>query len=166
MLPFPRLVVPLVSLVLASACTSPAPSKPAADQASHDGHGGAAPVTERTKLLGNLGSFSRAIQTASPEAQQFFDEGLTLLYGFNHDEAARYFRRAAAKGNAIAQNRLARLLVVGRGVPANKIDAAAWHILAAAQGLADPWLDNALKELTAEERKRAEKLVGERLGVK
>jgi len=84
----------------------------------------------------------------------------------SESQAARYFRRAAAQGNAIAQNRLARLLVAGRGVPANKVDAAAWHILAAAQGLTDPWLDNALKDLTADERKRAEKLAAERLGMR
>jgi len=80
--------------------------------------------------------------------------------------AARYFRRAAAKGNAIAQNRLARLLAAGRGVPQNKVDAAAWHLLAAAQGLSDSWLDNALKDLTADERTRAERLAAERLGMR
>ena len=48
----------------------------------------------------------------------------------------------------------------GRGVPANKIEAAAWHILAAAQGLADPWLDDALKDLTTDDRARAERVVG------
>ncbi len=84
----------------------------------------------------------------------------------SESQAARSFRRAAAKGNAIAQTRLARLLVAGRGVPANKVDAAAWHILAAAQGLNDPWLDNALKDLTADERTRAEKLAAERLGMR
>ena len=47
-------------------------------------------------------------------------------------------------------------------MPANKIDAAAWHILAAAQGLTDPWLDDAFKDLTADERNRAEKLAAER----
>jgi TPR repeat protein len=66
----------------------------------------------------------------------------------------------------VAQNRLARLLVAGRGVPANKVDAAAWHILAAAQGLADPWLDDALKDLSAADRKSAEKLAAERLGMR
>ena len=49
---------------------------------------------------------------------------------------------------------------------ANKVDAAAWHILAAAQGLADPWLDDAFKDLTADERTRAEKLAAERLGMR
>jgi tetratricopeptide (TPR) repeat protein len=44
--------------------------------------------------LNDLGDHHHAIATKSPEAQQFFDQGLILLYGFNHDEAARYFRRA------------------------------------------------------------------------
>ena len=65
----------------------------------------------------------------------------------NEPLAAKAFRRAALKGNAIAQNRLARLYVAGRGVPANRIEAAAWHLIAAAQGLTDPWLDDALKDL-------------------
>ena len=76
--------------------------------------------------------------------------------------AAKAFRRAALKGNAIAQNRLARLYVAGRGVPANRIEAAAWHLMAAAQGLTDPWLDDALKDLPAEDRARAERLATER----
>lgn len=84
----------------------------------------------------------------------------------NESKAAQYFRRAAAKGSAIAQNRLARLLVSGRGVPVNKVDAAAWHILAVGQGLADPWLDDALRDMTPDEKKKAEKLAGERLGMR
>lgn len=80
----------------------------------------------------------------------------------NEALAARGFRRAALKGNAIAQNRLARLSAAGRGVPQNKVEAASWHLLAAAQGLADPWLDGALKDLSADERTRAEKLAAER----
>jgi uncharacterized protein len=80
----------------------------------------------------------------------------------NEAFAARAFRRAALKGNAIAQNRLARLSVAGRGVPPNKVEAAAWHLMAAAQGLSDPWLDNALKDLSPDERARAERLAAER----
>jgi TPR repeat protein len=80
----------------------------------------------------------------------------------NEALAARAFRRAALKGNAIAQNRLARLAAVGRGVPQNRVEAASWHLMAAAQGLADPWLDNALKDLSPDERSRAERLAAER----
>lgn len=35
------------------------------------------------------------IQTSNPEAQAYFDQGLTLVYGFNHEEAARAFTQAA-----------------------------------------------------------------------
>ena len=42
-----------------------------------------------------LGGFSRKVTTPSPEAQAYFDQGLSFLYAFNHDEAVRAFRRAA-----------------------------------------------------------------------
>jgi tetratricopeptide (TPR) repeat protein len=45
-------------------------------------------------LMDNLGNYSYKITTASPLAQQFFDQGLRLAYGFNHGEAARAFRKA------------------------------------------------------------------------
>ena len=76
--------------------------------------------------------------------------------------AARYFRRAAGRGNTIAQNRLARLYAVGRGVPKNLTEAAAWHLLASGRGLTDTWLDETLKGLSAEERAAAEKLAAQR----
>jgi tetratricopeptide (TPR) repeat protein len=45
--------------------------------------------------LRNLGEFERKITTSSPEAQRFFNQGLTLYYGFNHHEAVRSFQEAA-----------------------------------------------------------------------
>jgi tetratricopeptide (TPR) repeat protein len=47
------------------------------------------------ELVASLGAYHHPITTRNPEAQKYFDQGLTLLYGFNHDEAAKYFRRAA-----------------------------------------------------------------------
>jgi tetratricopeptide (TPR) repeat protein len=41
------------------------------------------------------GAWKHAIQTGSPEAQKFFDQGLALMYGFNRYEALRSFRKAA-----------------------------------------------------------------------
>jgi tetratricopeptide (TPR) repeat protein len=46
-------------------------------------------------LFDDLGTLHRAITTSSQEAQQYFDQGLRLTYGFNHDEATRSFARAA-----------------------------------------------------------------------
>lgn len=45
-------------------------------------------------LYDNLGNHSRSITTTEPLAQQYFDQGLRLAYGFNHGEAIRAFRRA------------------------------------------------------------------------
>ena len=55
-------------------------------------HGG---TTKALELYPGLGNYHHPITTKNPEAQTYFNQGLTLLYGFNHDEAARYFRRAA-----------------------------------------------------------------------
>src|SRR5262245_41022224 len=45
--------------------------------------------------LGGLGNLSMPVSTANPRAQRFFDQGLRLLYAFNHQEALRAFREAA-----------------------------------------------------------------------
>jgi tetratricopeptide (TPR) repeat protein len=42
-----------------------------------------------------LGHHHHTISTKSPDAQRFFDQGLTLVFAFNHEEAARAFRRAS-----------------------------------------------------------------------
>jgi tetratricopeptide (TPR) repeat protein len=46
-------------------------------------------------LFNDLGTYHRAISTKNPTAQKYFDQGLRLMYGFNHDEAERAFREAA-----------------------------------------------------------------------
>jgi len=48
------------------------------------------------KLLPGLGSYSHPIRTSNPEAQKFFDQGLVLLYNFNHAGAEKSFLHAAA----------------------------------------------------------------------
>ena len=39
--------------------------------------------------------YTRKVTTSSAEAQRWFDQGIQLLYGFNHDEAIRSFEKAA-----------------------------------------------------------------------
>ncbi len=46
-------------------------------------------------LMPGLGQHHHTISTKNPEAQRFFDQGLTLVFAFNHEEAARTFRRAS-----------------------------------------------------------------------
>jgi tetratricopeptide (TPR) repeat protein len=63
--------------VLAAACSSkpPAPTVP---------------------LYDSLGSHSHTVTAASPDVQQYFDQGLRLSYAFNHGEAIRAFKQAIA----------------------------------------------------------------------
>ena len=42
-----------------------------------------------------MGNHHHAIVTTSGAAQQYFDQGLNLVFGFNHEEAVRSFQRAA-----------------------------------------------------------------------
>ena len=46
-------------------------------------------------LMSGLGDLHHPVSTKNPEAQKFFDQGLRLIFAFNHDEAARSFGRAA-----------------------------------------------------------------------
>ena len=46
-------------------------------------------------LVSGLGDLHHPVSTKNTQAQQFFDQGLRFIYAFNHDEAARSFRRAA-----------------------------------------------------------------------
>ena len=86
-----------LAVVVLIACNQQPSPVPTNQSASHDGHA-PAPATPapRTTLLGNLGSYHREITTTNADAQKFFDEGLTLLYGFNHEESFKSFEIAAA----------------------------------------------------------------------
>lgn len=85
----------VVSLMLFSACaTSPTQPDPGPTGTHFQ------PITleqgaSEAKLLKGLGTYHRKISTQNPEAQTFFDQGLSLYYGFNHEEAFRSFARAA-----------------------------------------------------------------------
>ena len=45
-----------------------------------------------TPLYDNLGTLEHPVTTSSPTAQQYFNQGLRLVYGFNHDEAIKSFK--------------------------------------------------------------------------
>jgi tetratricopeptide (TPR) repeat protein len=53
--------------------------------------GAAKPVT----MMTGLGDLHHPVSTKNTTAQGFFDQGLRLIYAFNHDEAARSFHKAA-----------------------------------------------------------------------
>jgi tetratricopeptide (TPR) repeat protein len=52
-------------------------------------------LPDSVPLYTNLGSHHKRISTRAPATQKYFDQGLRLVYGFNHAEAIRSFTRAA-----------------------------------------------------------------------
>ena len=46
-------------------------------------------------LMTGLGNWHHPVSTTNAQAQAFFDQGLRLIYAFNHDEAVRSFQHAA-----------------------------------------------------------------------
>ena len=80
------LVASLVLLALA-AC-SPPKGDPPQSATAHGQHGAG---DARPVVYTGLGSYSHRITTTSPPAQAWFDQGLRLVYAFNHEEAQKAF---------------------------------------------------------------------------
>lgn len=86
-------------------------------------HSPEAKDTGPAPLLDGLGHLHHAITTSNPEAQRYFDQGLTLIYAFNHEEAARSFRYAAQLDPQCAMAYWGVALAVGPNYNDPEIDA-------------------------------------------
>ncbi|MGE3808955.1 MAG: hypothetical protein AB7K24_30190, partial [Gemmataceae bacterium] len=62
----------------------------------------AEPKQPAAQLYPGFKGYTRNVTTKSPEAQQWFNQGIQLLYGYNHDEAIRSFEKAAELDPACA----------------------------------------------------------------
>ena len=58
-------------------------------------HAAHSPASKPATLMTGMGKLHHPVSTKNVQAQQFFDQGLRLIYAFHHDEAARSFQRAA-----------------------------------------------------------------------
>jgi tetratricopeptide (TPR) repeat protein len=90
-------------------------------------------------LLEGLGSYRFPVTAAHPEVQRWFDQGLALTYGFNHDAAERSFLKATQLDPDCAMCWWGAALVLGPHVnasmdPAN--NGKAWERLQKAVALA------------------------------
>ncbi|MFL6332293.1 MAG: hypothetical protein ACJ754_03025 [Pyrinomonadaceae bacterium] len=83
---------PALLLALLSAC--------GAVYAQHEHH--TTQSKDEAKLVSGMGSWRHPVTTRSAEAQRFFDQGLSFVYAFNHEEAVRSFRRAAGLDPSLA----------------------------------------------------------------
>jgi tetratricopeptide (TPR) repeat protein len=97
------------------------------------------PAPVGATLLEGLGDYSFPVTSSHPEVQRWFDQGLMLTYGFNHDAAERSFMKAAELDPGCAMCWWGGALVLGPHVnsgmdPAN--NANAWSRLQRALELA------------------------------
>lgn len=90
-------------------------------------------------LLEGLGNYTFPVTSKKPEVQRWFDQGLMLTYGFNHDAAERSFLRAAEIDPECAMCWWGASLVLGphvnSGMDPNN-NALAWERLQKAVSLA------------------------------
>lgn len=64
-------------------------------------------------LFDGMGSLHRTVTTNSPEAQRYFDQGLTFYFGYNRKEAIRSFEQAAAFDSTCAMAFWGKALALG-----------------------------------------------------
>lgn len=84
----------------------------AAAAAQHEHH--ASPANSQpAKPMAGLGNHHHPVSTSNAEAQKFFDQGLGLIYAFNHEESARAFQRAAELDPKLAMAWWGYALAVG-----------------------------------------------------
>jgi tetratricopeptide (TPR) repeat protein len=152
----PRYAMPL--LVVVAFATGFACSVPTVEhqpETAVPGASSAPPAPPGATLLEGLGDYHRAITTARPEAQRWFDQGLILAYGFNHDAAERSFLKATELDPDCAMCWWGAALVLGPHVnatmdPSN--NAKAWMRVQKAVALAprvDLWEQAYIEALAA-----------------
>ena len=99
----PRLLPTIVCGMLLSACQSTPPADaPKEEAATVKVTGTDVPEVPRpdaqkkgAPLFAHLGTYTRDVTTSTVQARRYFNQGMILTYGFNHDEAGRSFREAA-----------------------------------------------------------------------
>ncbi|MBN8715447.1 MAG: hypothetical protein J0H95_00510 [Xanthomonadales bacterium] len=98
-------LIPVLLAAILAACGSSRPPAAEAAQRSTD-----------VPLLPGLGETHRDIGTRVPAAQQYFDQGLRLAYGFNHEAAGRAFAEAARRDPDCAICVWGQALVLGPNI--------------------------------------------------
>lgn len=97
------------------------------------------PFQPTPPLFPNMGKFSYSVTTASELAQKYFDQGLKLVYGFNHAEANRSFKEAARLDPNCVMALWGQALALGPNIndpqPDKQREREAWEVISFAKGL-------------------------------
>ncbi|MGB3968158.1 MAG: hypothetical protein WBO45_15585 [Planctomycetota bacterium] len=87
-------------------------------------------------LFADLAGYHRAVTTSSAEAQRFFDQGLVLCFGFNHEEAIRCFDHAIELDPQCAMAQWGKAFAIGPNYNNPAMDEAAAKVAVAAASAA------------------------------
>ena len=93
-------------ILLLGSCKAPPPQSDAVAAAAATG----------PKLFDSFGDLHRDIGSKVPAAQQYFDQGLRMVYGFNHEAAGRAFAEAARLDPTCAACVWGQALVLGPNI--------------------------------------------------
>ncbi|WP_154017842.1 hypothetical protein [Candidatus Protochlamydia phocaeensis] len=96
-------------------------------------------------LFIDQGLVHHPVSTANPEAQRFFDQGLTLVYGFNHDAAYWSFATAAKIDPNLAMAYWGMALALGSNINMTitpSREEAAYRLIQKAMELSNQATDN------------------------
>jgi tetratricopeptide (TPR) repeat protein len=110
-----KTIRPLISVIAISIVT-------AITMAQHQHH--EATNNKPTTMMPGLGNLHHPVSTKNDEAQKYFNQGLALIYGFNHEEAARAFQRSAELDPKLAMAWWGYALAVGPNYNESTIDPA------------------------------------------
>ena len=98
-------------------------------------------TVKQAPLFTNLGTLNFPITTNSELAQKYFNQGVILAYGFNHEEAYRSFEEAARLDTSCAMAYWGMAYVLGPNINL-PMDAAVVHTAHEAIQKAISLLDN------------------------
>jgi hypothetical protein len=111
--------------VPAAAAHGPEPHHPPTEAAAETG--------QPMPLLGNLGDYHHSITTPSELAQRYFNQGLILTYGFNHELAIESFQAALSYDSQCAMCYWGIAYALGPNINAPMENAAVAEAYAAVQ---------------------------------
>ncbi len=103
--------------------------------------GCAATASDRTPVYYDIGEVHRPVSTESAEAQLWFDRGLALCFGFNHEEAIACFQKATQIDPGFAMAYWGIAYALGPNYNNPEMSEAAWQQSFAALIQAERWQD-------------------------
>jgi TPR repeat protein len=117
-----------------------------------EGRGVNKDLEEAARLLG--------LAARSGHTDSEVEYGVALFNGTgvakSEHAAAGYFLKAAQKNNPVGQSRLAWMYATGRGLKADPVEAARWHLIARAGGDNDQDLEDFMRNMKPMDRAMAE----------